>query len=33
MQAFELPDFYVPHPARLNPHTERARAHSAAWAT
>ncbi|MER6814209.1 germacradienol/geosmin synthase [Spirillospora sp. NPDC000708] len=32
MQPFELPDFYVPHPARLNPHLERARAHSTAWA-
>jgi germacradienol/geosmin synthase len=32
MQAFTLPDFYLPHPARLNPHLERARSHSAAWA-
>lgn len=32
MQAFTLPDFYLVHPARLNPHLERARAHSAAWA-
>ncbi|HEY8544264.1 MAG TPA: germacradienol/geosmin synthase [Acidimicrobiales bacterium] len=32
MQAFLLPDFYLPHPARLNPHVERARAHSTAWA-
>lgn len=32
MQAFTLPDFYLPYPARLNPHLERARAHSAAWA-
>jgi germacradienol/geosmin synthase len=31
-QAFELPEFYVPYPARLNPHVERARAHSMAWA-
>jgi germacradienol/geosmin synthase len=31
-QAFELPDFYVPHPARLNPHVEGAREHSMAWA-
>lgn len=29
---FELPRFYMPHPARLNPHLERARAHSRAWA-
>jgi germacradienol/geosmin synthase len=32
MQPFELPDFYVPYPARLNPHLQRARIHSAAWA-
>ncbi|GAA3088164.1 terpene synthase family protein [Streptosporangium carneum] len=32
MQAFTLPDFYMPYPARINPHLERARAHSAAWA-
>ncbi|MEU1731793.1 germacradienol/geosmin synthase [Streptosporangium sp. NPDC020145] len=32
MQAFTLPGFYIPHPARLNPHLERARAHSNAWA-
>ncbi len=31
-QPFELPEFYVPYPARLNPHLERARAHSKAWA-
>ncbi|WP_236715122.1 terpene synthase family protein [Nonomuraea pusilla] len=31
-QPFELPDFYVPYPARLNPHVEEARAHSARWA-
>lgn len=31
-QPFELPSFYVPHPARLNPHLEGARAHSTAWA-
>ncbi|MFF2044544.1 germacradienol/geosmin synthase [Kitasatospora sp. NPDC058170] len=31
-QPFELPSFYVPHPARLNPHLEEARAHSTAWA-
>src|SRR4051812_48726581 len=32
MQPFELPDFYMPYPARLNPHLEGARAHSKAWA-
>jgi germacradienol/geosmin synthase len=32
MQPFELPAFYVPWPARLNPHLEGARAHSKAWA-
>jgi germacradienol/geosmin synthase len=31
-QAFRLPEFYMPYPARLNPNLERARAHSAAWA-
>ncbi|MFG2981230.1 germacradienol/geosmin synthase [Streptomyces sp. NPDC048258] len=31
-QPFELPEFYLPHPARLNPHLERARAHTRAWA-
>jgi germacradienol/geosmin synthase len=31
-QPFELPDFYLPYPARLNPHLERARAHSRDWA-
>lgn len=31
-QPFELPQFYVPYPARLNPHLERARTHSKAWA-
>ncbi|MFE6744702.1 germacradienol/geosmin synthase [Kitasatospora purpeofusca] len=31
-QPFELPSFYVPHPARLNPHLDEARAHSALWA-
>ena len=31
-QPFQLPDFYVPHPARLNPHLEQARRHSKAWA-
>jgi germacradienol/geosmin synthase len=32
MQPFELPDFYVPWPARLNPNLEAARVHSKAWA-
>lgn len=31
-QPFELPDFYVPYPARLNPRLERARAHTKEWA-
>ncbi|NLU67121.1 family 2 encapsulin nanocompartment cargo protein terpene cyclase [Streptomyces sp. HNM0574] len=31
-QPFQLPDFYVPYPARLNPHLERARRHSKEWA-
>ncbi|MEV6330593.1 germacradienol/geosmin synthase [Streptomyces sp. NPDC051909] len=31
-QPFVLPDFYVPYPARLNPHLETARAHTCAWA-
>ncbi|HEX3791730.1 MAG TPA: family 2 encapsulin nanocompartment cargo protein terpene cyclase [Pseudonocardiaceae bacterium] len=32
MQPFELPEFYMPYPARLNPNLEQARAHSKAWA-
>lgn len=32
MQPFKLPDFYVPHPARLNPNLNAARAHTKAWA-
>jgi germacradienol/geosmin synthase len=32
MRPYELPDFYVPHPARLNPHLDTARAHTKAWA-
>lgn len=31
-QPFVLPEFYLPHPARLNPHLDRAREHSKAWA-
>ncbi|NUS45380.1 MAG: germacradienol/geosmin synthase [Mycobacteriaceae bacterium] len=30
-QPFQLPDFYQPYPARLNPHLEHARAHTRAW--
>ncbi|MBP2324555.1 germacradienol/geosmin synthase [Kibdelosporangium banguiense] len=32
MQAFTLPDFYMPYPARLNPNLEGTRTHSMAWA-
>ena len=32
MQPFELPEFYMPYPARLNPNLESAREHSKAWA-
>jgi germacradienol/geosmin synthase len=32
VDAFVLPGFYLPYPARLNPHLEQARAHSMAWA-
>ncbi|MEV5946148.1 germacradienol/geosmin synthase [Streptomyces sp. NPDC051993] len=31
-QPFVLPDFYMPYPARLNPHLEAARAHTREWA-
>ncbi|MFC9911306.1 germacradienol/geosmin synthase Cyc2 [Streptomyces sp. NPDC127197] len=31
-QPFELPHFYMPYPARLNPHVDKARAHSTVWA-
>ncbi|MGW4868880.1 germacradienol/geosmin synthase Cyc2 [Streptomyces chartreusis] len=31
-QPFELPHFYMPYPARLNPHVDEARAHSREWA-
>ncbi|WP_051818624.1 family 2 encapsulin nanocompartment cargo protein terpene cyclase [Streptomyces sp. NRRL S-1813] len=31
-QPFELPHFYTPYPARLNPHLETARTHSRKWA-
>jgi germacradienol/geosmin synthase len=32
LDAFVLPGFYLPHPARLNSHVAQARAHSMAWA-
>ena len=32
MQAFNLPEFYLPYPARLNPNLDRARTHATAWA-
>ncbi|WP_067824007.1 terpene synthase family protein [Nocardia inohanensis] len=32
MQPFRLPEFYLPHPPRLNPHLDHAREHAAAWA-
>ncbi|TDD87221.1 terpene synthase family protein [Actinomadura rubrisoli] len=31
MQPFQLPRFYVPHPARLNPRLDQAREHSKKW--
>ncbi|KUJ70298.1 Geosmin synthase [Streptomyces albus subsp. albus] len=31
-QPFALPQFYMPYPARLNPHLEEAREHSREWA-
>ncbi|MFJ3903820.1 germacradienol/geosmin synthase [Streptomyces sp. NPDC090025] len=31
-QPFTLPDFYVPYPARLNPHLAAARTHTCDWA-
>ncbi|MEV0379234.1 terpene synthase family protein [Nonomuraea sp. NPDC050643] len=31
-QPFQLPDFYMPYPARLNQHLEQARGHSKQWA-
>lgn len=30
-QPFQLPEFYMPFPARLNPHVDGARAHTKAW--
>ena len=32
VRPFELPEFYMPYPARLNPNLDRAREHSKAWA-
>ncbi|MBV9728022.1 MAG: germacradienol/geosmin synthase [Pseudonocardiales bacterium] len=32
MRPYELPDFYMPYPARLNPHLDTARTHTKAWA-
>jgi germacradienol/geosmin synthase len=32
MQPYKLPEFYMPYPARLNPHLEPARQHTKAWA-
>jgi germacradienol/geosmin synthase len=32
VQPFELPEFYMPHQARLNPRLDAAREHSKAWA-
>ncbi|MCQ8195139.1 terpene synthase family protein [Streptomyces rugosispiralis] len=31
-QPFQLPDFYMPYPARLNPQVQAAREHSTRWA-
>ncbi|MFF4647941.1 germacradienol/geosmin synthase [Streptomyces sp. NPDC001389] len=31
-QPFQLPEFYVPYPARLNPHLEEARTRTKGWA-
>ncbi|HEX5117025.1 MAG TPA: germacradienol/geosmin synthase [Pseudonocardiaceae bacterium] len=31
-EPFQLPEFYLPYPARLNPNLESARQHSKAWA-
>jgi len=32
MRPYELPDFYLPYPARLNPHLDTARVHTKEWA-
>ncbi|MGH8876641.1 MAG: terpene synthase family protein, partial [Stackebrandtia sp.] len=31
-QPFTLPNFYMPYPARLNPHVDEARSHTTGWA-
>ena len=31
MHPFQLPDFYMPYPARLNPNLDTARAHTKVW--
>jgi germacradienol/geosmin synthase len=31
MQPFQLPEFYLPYPARLNPHVDAVREHSKKW--
>ncbi|WP_443071327.1 terpene synthase family protein [Streptomyces sp. NBC_01465] len=31
-KSFVMPEFYLPHPARLNPHLEAARTHTKQWA-
>jgi germacradienol/geosmin synthase len=31
-QPFQLPEFYLPYPARLNPHVDATRVHSKEWA-
>lgn len=32
MPPFEMPEFYMPYPARLSPHLDAARAHAKTWA-
>lgn len=32
VQPYDLPGFYAPWPARLNPNVERARRHTKTWA-
>ncbi|MEO7194189.1 MAG: family 2 encapsulin nanocompartment cargo protein terpene cyclase [Pseudonocardiaceae bacterium] len=32
MQPYELPEFYMPYPARCNPHLDTAREHTKTWA-
>lgn len=33
MQTFDMPEFYIPYPARCNPHRESAQVHAKTWAT